>query len=185
MIQIRKGIFETNSSSSHSIVITKNDKPADGMIDGDWHVGNDGFIDFWYNEDLDFGRTPFDLLSDWWGRLRYCIASYAGDKEKIKEIEEICQRRISGFVGFKFAKDRFDNSDYQGYVDHQSSGLLQAALKKYNIPLEDFIFNDRYIVVIDGDEYCVFDTLVESDIFNKANVDDIISAESAFEWSKQ
>lgn len=176
MIQIRKGVFETNSSSSHSIVITKNNKPLPNVIDGDWHVNDNGVMDFWYEDDLEFERSPFDLLTTWFGRLRYCIASYSDNDDKISELEEICRRRIEGFKSFKFKKDRWDNSVNRGYVDHQSIGLLQAALKKYNISLEEFIFNDRYIVIIDGDEYCVFDTLIESDMFNKDNIQDITSA---------
>ena len=82
MIYIRKGVFETNSSSSHSIVMTKADKPIKDMVNPDWHVDNDGVMDFWYEPDLDFGRSPFDLLTDWYGRLRYCIAYYGNNNEK-------------------------------------------------------------------------------------------------------
>lgn len=187
MIYIRKSVFETNSSSSHSIVITKESHPTktienSNMIDGDWHVDKDGIMDFWYEPDLQFGRSPFELLTDWYGRLRYAIASYSNDKDRLKDIEKICQRRIAGFVKFKFKKDRWDNQEYHGYVDHQSIGLLQAALKKHNISLEDFIFNDKYIVVIDGDEYCVFDTLIKTDLFNNNAVEDITLA--CFEFEK-
>lgn len=180
MITIRKGVFETNSSSSHSIVLTKENHQSEtiadsNMIDGGWRVNKDGIMDFWCEEDLEFGRSPFELLTDWYGRLRYAIASYGNDKERLKDIEEICQRHIAGFVCFKFKKDRWDNQEYHGYVDHQSTGLLQAALKKHNTSLEDFIFNDKYIVVIDGDEYCVFDTLIKTDLFNNNAVEDIIS----------
>ena len=57
-------------------------------------------------------------------------------------------------------------------------GLLKAALNKYGVSLEDFIFNDRFIIVIDGDEYGVFDTLIETDMFNKNAVEDIIPERS-------
>ena len=179
MIYVRRGVFETNSSSSHSIVLMKNDKPCktigdSGMIDADYLVDHDGVMDFWYERDLEFGRSPFELLTDWEGRLRYAIASFGGEEEKIKELEEICRRRIAGFIKFKFKEDRWEKGDYHGYIDHQSMGLLQAALKKYNVSLEEFIFNDKFIVVIDGDEYCVFDTLMDTEMFNKNAVEDII-----------
>ena len=181
MIYIRKGVFETNSSSSHSIVITKDNKPTETienskMIDGGWHIDSQGVMDFMFEHDLEFGRSPFDILADWEGRLRYAIATYANEQDKINELEEICQRRIAGFVKFNFRKDHWEEKDYHGYVDHQSYGLLQHALSKYGISLEEFIFNDRYIVVIDGDEYNVFDTLIHTDMFNKENVEDIIPA---------
>ena len=138
-------------------------------------------MDFWYEGDLEFGRSPFDLLTDWYGRLRYAIASYGGDKDKLNDLEEICQRRIENFDHFKFKEDRWENGEYHGYVDHQSIGLLNAALGKYSVSLEDFIFDDRFIVVIDGDEYNVFNTLVDTDMFNKDAVEDITSACYAFE----
>jgi len=179
MIYIRKGVFETNSSSSHSIVMMKGDRPSktitdSNMVDGGWHVNKNGTIDFWFEHDLEFGRSPFDLLTDWYGRLRYAIASFANNPEKIDELEQICQKRIAGFVKFKFIEDRWEGGDYHGYVDHQSSRILECALNKYNISLEDFIFNDRYIVVIDGDEYCLFDTFVHTDMFNKDSIEDCV-----------
>ena len=181
MISIRRSVFETNSSSSHSIVMTKQNKPIKSelegnMIDGGWHVNNEGIIDFWFEDDLNFGRSPFELLTDWYGRLRYAIASYSYDADKINDIEEICQRRIAGFTQFKFKKDRWEEKPYRGYVDHESANLLQHALAKFDISLEEFIFNDRYIVVIDGDEYCVFQTFLESDMFNKNSIEDLASA---------
>lgn len=180
MIQIRKGVFETNSSSSHSIVMMKRDAPTENKVDGGWWVGEDGVIDFSWRDELEFGRTPFDLLTDWYGRLRYCIASYSSQDDKIAELEEICKERIDGFSGFKFGKDRYGGGPDRGYVDHQSYGILNAALKRFNASLEDFIFNDRYIVVIDGDEYNVFDTLIETDMFNSAAVKDVVGADFEF-----
>ena len=120
MIQIRKGVFETNSSSSHSIVMMKNDKPTEDKVDPDYRVDNDGVLDFWYEPDLEFERSPFELLTDWYGRLRYCIATYSEDDNKIKELEEICRRRVDRFKRFKFKKDHWENKENRGYIDHQS-----------------------------------------------------------------
>ena len=39
-------------------------------------------------------------------------------------------------------QDRWDKTEYHGYVDHQSYGVLDAALSKFNVSIEDFIFND-------------------------------------------
>lgn len=179
MIYIRKGVFETNSSSSHSIVMMKGNRPTktienSNMVDGGWRINKNGTLDFWFEGDLEFGRSPFDLLTDWYGRLRYAIASYANNPEKIDELESICQRKIAGFVQFKFREDRWERGDYHGYVDHQSMGILGCALNQYNVSLEDFIFDDRFIVVIDGDEYCLFDTLAHTDMFNKDSIEDCV-----------
>ena len=180
MINIRRGVFETNSSSSHSIVLLKNDNQTEEIVDAEWRV-RDGEMDFWFEGDLEFGRTPFDLLTDWYHRLCYAIAYYGGNKERLHELEEICRRRVKDFDHFKFRKDRWDNTEYHGYVDHQSLGLLDAALSKYSVSLEDFIFNDKFIVVIDGDEYNVFNTLIDTDMFNAEKVEDITSVSFGLE----
>lgn len=192
MIQIRQSVFETNSSSSHSIVMLKNDRPSktiedSGMVDGDRHLDEEGIMDFWFENDLEFGRSPFEFLVDWYGRLRYSVAYYSNNEDKIYEIEEICRKRIAGFVKFKFQKDTWGQYNH-GYVDHQSYGVLPEALRRFNISLEEFIFNDRYIVVIDGDEYGVFDTLVETDLFNKESVENIVSVSDDIDsnnWSEK
>lgn len=170
MIQIRKGVFETNSSSSHSIVMMKTDKPKETPVKSGWVY--QGELPFW-DYDLEFGRAPFDLLTDWVGRLRYCIA--AG--YDIDELTEMCRRRVSGFDHFELPKDPWGKKKYNtGYIDHQSIGVLESALKKFNVSLEEFIFNDRFIIVIDGDEYCVFDHLAKTEMFNTDAVKEIVPA---------
>lgn len=54
-----------------------------------------------------------------------------------------------------------------GSVDHQSMGLFQKFLDKYNITLEDYLIRKDIIVIIDGDEYCLFDTMVDAGIVDK------------------
>lgn len=173
MIQFRSGVFETNSSSSHSIVVTKDEQPI-GMIDPEWRL-NDGELDLWYTDDLEFGRSPFDILVDWYGRLRYAIASVG--EIYMDEIVAACKRHLKGFHHIKLPKDRYDDGDYYGYVDHQSIGLLRHTLRVHNITLDDFIFNDKYIVIIDGDEYNVFRRLQETVLFDGSVIDFMEEAE--------
>jgi len=54
-----------------------------------------------------------------------------------------------------------------GSVDHQSMGLFQRFLEKYNITLEDYLIRKDIIVIIDGDEYYLFDTMVNAGIVDK------------------
>lgn len=97
----------------------------------------------------------------------YAIASYGEDG--FKEIEALLYKRIAGLKEIKFWGHETVYSKY-GYVDHQSDGLLQAFLKEHNISLEEFIFNDRYMVVIDGDEYQVFNNMLEVGLINKSEI---------------
>ena len=175
MINIRNNVFETNSSSSHSIVMTKQDTYLDTVEPSPWAFDEDGSYRIWNEEDLEFGRYPFDVLCDWEGRCYYAIASY-GDAEHLEQIEEICRKHVKDFTYFKMPNrhawdDDEEDAESYGYVDHQSMGLLQAFLKKHNVTLEDFIFNDKYVVIIDGDEYNTFGKLFDSKLINKANVE--------------
>ena len=168
MILVRSGVFETNSSSSHSIVVTKGEQPI-GLIDPEWRL-HDGELNLWYADDLEFGRTPFDILSDWYGRLRYAIASVG--EMYIDEITAACKRHLKGFDHFKLPQNRYgDEESYYGYVDHQSFNLLRHTLRTHNITLDDFIFNDKYIVIIDGDEYNVFRRLRSTLLFDGTVID--------------
>ena len=168
MIQVRSGVFETNSSSSHSIVVTKGEQPIE-MIDPEWRM-HDGELDMLYMDDLEFGRSPFDILCDWYGRLRYAIASMG--EACIDEITAACRRHLKGFDHIKLPQDRYgDGENYYGYIDHQSFSLLRHTLRAHNITLEDFIFNDKYIVIIDGDEYYVFRRLRTTLLFDDTVID--------------
>lgn len=59
---------------------------------------------------------------------------------------------------------------YYGNIDHQSDGMLQAFLEKQHVSLEDFLFKPRYVIVIDGDEYCELDKIVHYGIIDMASV---------------
>lgn len=167
MIKIRNGCFETNSSSSHAMIMMKEDRPLPQMFEPErWYRDNE--ITIW-TDDLEFGRSPFEVLTDWYRRMCYAIASYG--KEHYPEIEALMFKRIAGLKKIDFHGNETEYDKY-GYVDHQSNGLLQDFLEKRNISLEDFIFNDRYIVVIDGDEYHVFDTMVEAGLINESEIAD-------------
>lgn len=71
--------------------------------------------------------------------------------------------------GRKIEEAWYDVYDY-GSVDHQSSGLLQSFLKKYNMSLEDYLVRKDVVVVVDGDEYCTLEELVQCGLVNKDNI---------------
>lgn len=167
MINIRRGVFETNSSSTHSIVMMKNH--PDGS--DDWYQLNEDGELILYEGDLDFGWGP-DVLDDSFGRLCYAIASYGDKKEKMDEICELCKKHISGFESFRFMGYGYDrNSQHHGSIDHQSVGTLNGFLKSADVSLEDFIFNNRYLVIIDHDNHVsLFDTLFNHHLINTEEI---------------
>ena len=87
--QIRKSVWESNSSSMHSLVVTKKNSNvrmtqeeirAEFYLDEEWYKKlhkNDEKevvdIDPWEN---DFGRSPFSVLSSFRDKLYYAVAEY-------------------------------------------------------------------------------------------------------------
>ena len=73
--QIRRGCWETNSSSQHSLVVMKNDDHYTTQeISKDFYLHEDGVWDAW-SADLDFGRTPFRVLGTFKTKWLYACAS--------------------------------------------------------------------------------------------------------------
>ena len=174
MIQIRKGVFETNSSSSHSIVIMKKPYTTDNNETlPDWCLRNEGIV-YFPSHDLSFGWSK-DILFNPYGRLRYAIASYSDDDDKIDEICELCRKNVKGFKGFRFNHAEYGDGIDRGYVDHLSYGLLQRMLNECGVSLEEFIFNNRYIVIIDNDNSdTIIDTMKDVGLLNMNRIEKIV-----------
>lgn len=162
MKKIRSGMFETNSSSEHCFCINTSTE-AQMFPKYEFYVSNDGTIAIW-DDDLYFERAPFTILFSVFDKTRYAIASYK--EERFEEIQDIFARAYNAtHPEIKFKKfymphewdcDNKMSIDY-GYIDHQSVGLLDEFLNMSCITLEEFIINPKYTIVIDGDEYRLFD----------------------------
>ena len=170
MKQIRQNVFETNSSSSHSLVITTNNEYyTREEINEDFYVTKEGIVRLWESS-LEFYRSPFDMLVTFMDKLRYAIASSGGNL--VDECRELCRKYVDGFVDFKFdTKDYIWDSTVKDYVEAENplpnyggtdDYQIEGWLKHYNISLEEFLTNKRYIVIVDGDEYCVWDNIKNS-----------------------
>lgn len=169
MKQIRRNVFETNSSSSHSLVITTDNEHYNREeINKDFYM-TDGIVRLW-DSSLEFYRSPFDMLVTFRDKLRYAIASSNGNL--VNQCRELCQKYVDGFVDFKFDKiDYVWDSEVEDYVETDDpipnyggtdDYQIEGWLKHYNISLEEFLTNKRYIVVVDGDEYCVWSNIKNS-----------------------
>ena len=62
MIQIRSGLFETNSSSSHAIVVS---------LEKDYEITWSDLYSSWDEYDFEFGRELYRLLGSWDYKLAY------------------------------------------------------------------------------------------------------------------
>lgn len=192
MKQIRRNVFETNSSSSHSLVITTdNEHYTREEINKNFYM-TDGIVRLWESS-LEFYRSPFDMLVTFKDKLRYAIASSNGNL--VDQCRKLCYKYVDGFTDFEFdtkdyvwdseVKDYVETDDpipnYGGTDDYQIEGWL----KKYNVSLEEFLTNKRYIVVVDGDEYAIYDHIKKSGLFDTSKIIHDSYAEEEEEWHKQ
>jgi len=69
-----------------------------------------------------------------------------------------------------------------GSVDHQSAGLLQKFLDKYNITLEDYLIRKDIVVIVDGDEYDIFGTMLEAGIVDKNAIQIKYPKDGSYDW---
>lgn len=193
MIQIRDNTFETNSSSSHSLIITD----FDGKYTSEETMKG---IYLWENKEtrmyeshLEFYRSPFSLLATFESKSRYAIASSNG--RLADEVEKIWRKYIPNFNGFRFDMKTeeydYDKEDwvdldepkpvYGGTDDYQIEGWL----KSYNVSLEDFLTMRRYMVVCDGDEYREWYHILDSGLVDKAHIIHDSEKEDAEEWKRK
>lgn len=193
MKQIRRNVFETNSSSSHSLVITTDDEHyTREEINKDFYMTEKGIVRLWESS-LEFYRSPFDMLATFKDKLRYAIASSNGNL--VDQCRELCQKYVDGFVDFEFdTKDYVWDSEVKDYVEADEpipnyggtdDYQIEGWLKYYNVSLEEFLTNKKYIVVVDGDEYCVWSNIKDSGLVDVKKIIHDSYEESEAEWREQ
>ena len=158
--QVRKGCFETNSSSAHSIIVTKKNSNVrmtqkeireEFYLDEDWykeHHKNDERevveIDPWDNE---FGRSPFDVLVTFIDKLAYAVAEYCGYNYTIKSyienenrFDEMFKPLLIRLIGCDDIKwDRWDDRPFKIYSDGNTEYFDEVE----EVPYEKLIYVDR------------------------------------------
>lgn len=193
MKQIRRNVFETNSSSSHSLVITTdNEHYTREEINKNFYITKEGKVRLWESS-LEFYRSPFDMLVTFKDKLRYAIASSNGNL--VDDCREICKKYVDGFTDFEFdTKDYVWDSEVKDYVETDEpvpnyggtdDYQIEGWLKYYNVSLEEFLTNKRYIVVVDGDEYNCWLHIKDSGLVDTSKIIHDSYAEEQEKWHKQ
>lgn len=193
MKQIRRNVFETNSSSSHSLVITTdNEHYTREEINKNFYITKEGKVRLWKSS-LEFYRSPFDMLVTFKDKLRYAIASSNGNL--VDDCREICKKYVDGFTDFEFdTKDYVWDSEVKDYVETDEpipnyggtdDYQIEGWLKSYNVSLEEFLTNKRYIVVVDGDEYNCWFHIKDSGLVDTSKIIHDSYVEEQEKWHKQ
>ena len=168
MKQIRRNVFETNSSSSHSLVIRSNKLMEelaesiyfthDEMLDSLSRVKN-GEYKSW-DKDWYFGRCPFRALDTFELRFQYAYANYYYNDDKLNELVELLKELVPEVKSIK-------KPEYVGVDD----SCLDSWLAVNNISLKEFLTNKKYVVIQDGDEYNIWSDLVRAGLIDTAALD--------------
>jgi len=160
--KIRSNIFETNSSSCHSISIHKGNRFFYPYNDP-YYFCKDGFLHIKLAE---FGWGP-DEFCDFYNKLRYALCmvmetEYENYDELFddfyflpgfKLIEEVVKEKCNcdGII-IEPLKGYYK----YGYIDHQSTedySCLQDFLDDYGLNIERFLFDENVVMVIDNDNH--------------------------------
>ena len=164
-VQIRGSIFETNSSSMHSLVVsTKCGKYTEDEIYEEIWLDTDGKWEIWERE-IQFGRAPFKLLYTFASKVQYALASLNGTDIKLSDVSQIIEKYAPKVNELKLPIVQED--DVGGWTDDD---ILPGALRELGISLEDFLTDRRYMVVVDGDEYCIWDSLKKSGVIDTSMI---------------
>lgn len=108
--------------------------------------------------DLNFGRAPFRVLGTPEGKARYALASY--HSANIEQVLEILQEIYPDLQKIELPPDEYSN-------DGLEHGWCDDSVLPTEIPLRDFILDKKYVVIADGDEYCVWSDFYHTALFNK------------------
>ena len=141
--QIRKSVWESNSSSMHSLVVTKknsNVRMTQLHKNAEKEVVE---IDPWEN---DFGRSPFTVLSSFRDKLAYAVAEYCGDNYHIesylqaeKTFDEIFVPLLVRLIGCDEVKwDKWNDRDFAIY-----SGGGEYFDEVEEVPYEKLVYVEK------------------------------------------
>ena len=144
--QIRNGVFETNSSSMHSLTVMKRDDKytSEEILEGIWlsddeETGEEDCVwKIWNDDDLNFGRYPFKALSTFKDKWLYACASLVCEynDDTYKELLAIALKYIPNLKKIKLpnTSGSFANKDSEEFKDdeyYQERGKTESELVAY------------------------------------------------------
>ena len=170
MKQIRESVFETNSSSTHSVSINHRDTSIDLVRYYETlirHIDFDNLIHVSYGE---FG-WGYDAFDDPMNKLSYLITmigelyniegwynynnqSNESMRHEMEEIEDY--QKVNELIKTVCKCDGIYIDSFNGYIDHQSYEdyhCIDDFLNDWGTDLVNFIFNPNVTVIIDNDNH--------------------------------
>lgn len=121
---------------------------------GVWKIGQ---------EDMRFGRSPYRVLGTVEGKARYALATY-----KCKNMDEVLSILREVYPDLKSIE--LPKCWYNPEKD--DTGYCEDSAMPINVPLRDFILDKKYVIISDGDEYCIWDNFKKTPMFNREEYPD-------------
>jgi len=149
---IRRSVFETNSSSMHSLAMVGKDRMGIYKFGKSVTVSSDEYG--WSGDNL---SSPLE-------KLNY-IATMIQYKDSSEEIAESrffqwLSEMFKDYTGSELVYEPYDKNDEwykDGYIDHQSTDILDDVWsenkEEFKNNMRDIVFNDKYFIIIDNDNH--------------------------------
>lgn len=140
-------LFETNSSSSHSITINNDTNLFTSILpDKDGNITLEGGEFGWEVEKYRDALT----------KSNYCAVFASGDEKMTEMLKQVISKQTGAKNVIILADTDDYKSKYSSYIDHQSAryeggACLEAFESEDN--LRNFIFNNKSVLYIDNDNY--------------------------------
>ena len=161
MYVVRPQVFETNSSSMHSLVVLKE---SDYVTDFEKKCALSNYgTELRLGPEVEFGQS-YEVITDFKMKLAYAFASLtpAHVDKLLEAVHEILPTltliRAHSYwdekdIHFKLVDGEFMVEEYDsvGYIDHQSCYLLQEFLADKDLDIKEFLTNKKYVIVVDSD----------------------------------
>lgn len=161
---IRNGVFETNSSSAHSLAY----KTSKILRGNDWNTPD--VTDFsdspYYLSEIPRRYKDYKLYEElgeygWWGdtlttpqeKFSYLLTGLGEDISSVREHPFYTQiEEWLDDLGVCFDKNEYeDGYGWDGYIDHQSEYIVNPSLFKTKQDLITYLYNDDLVIYIEND----------------------------------
>lgn len=137
---VRKSVFETNSSSAHSITIDDSGELLDTLEPTDdlpiIALSGDQFG--WGVDEFNDALTKANYLATY--------GMYNGQQDVLDTLAEAIEEHTGYPVCYVYPE-----GDYDIYIDHQSNEQLFSYTNKEQV--KDFVFNKKSTLIIDHDNH--------------------------------
>ena len=171
-------------------IILKND-PEEGKEPYIGYVDKEKGVLILYDMDVDFKRHTYNIVKNAQDRLAFVIANVCGPyctKEQytdiLQDVTEVIKKLNPNFKEYYFEEIRYINIGYTPYSIelpkdqpvYETGWPIDAEefavwTEKHDIGIEDFITNNKYMVVIEHAENLFFKKLLDEGYINPDSVE--------------